>query len=50
MHIRARDYQFVGLDEATADPAFLRPDRYIGELGTSWIHRWAKTALGLFFR
>ena len=41
--IRARDYQFVSLDEATKDPAYLRPDNYVGELGTSWIHRWAKT-------
>ncbi len=41
--IRARDYRFVGLDEATSDPAFLRRDDFAGELGTSWIHRWAKT-------
>lgn len=41
--IRARDYRFVGLDEATSDPAYLRPDHYAGELGTSWIHRWAKS-------
>ncbi len=40
--IRAREYRFVTLDEAVADPAYLRPDGYIGEWGTSWIHRWAK--------
>lgn len=40
--IRGRSYRFVTLDEAVADPAYLRPDGYIGELGTSWIHRWAK--------
>lgn len=22
---------------------YLRPDHYAGELGTSWIHRWART-------
>ena len=41
--IRARGYRFVSLDEATADPAYARPDHYAGELGTSWIHRWART-------
>lgn len=41
--IRARDYRFVSLDEATTDTAYLRPDSYAGELGFSWIHRWAKT-------
>lgn len=41
--IRARGYRFVSLAEATADPAYRRPDTYIGALGTSWIFRWAKT-------
>lgn len=41
--IRARGYRFVSLDEATSDPAYARPDHYAGELGTSWIHRWART-------
>ncbi len=41
--IRARDYQFVSLDEATKDPAYLRPDNYVGEFGKSWIFHWAKT-------
>ena len=40
--IRGRGYRFVTLDEAVADRAYLRPDGYVGELGTSWIHRWAK--------
>lgn len=40
--IRSRGYRFVTLDEAVADPAYLRPDGYFGELGTSWIHRWAR--------
>lgn len=41
--IRARNYQFVSLDEATKDPAYLRPDNYVGEFGASWIFHWAKT-------
>jgi len=41
--IRARGYRFVSLAEATSDPAYRRPDTYTGALGTSWIHRWAKT-------
>lgn len=40
--IRGRGYRFVTLDEAVTDPAYLRPDGYLGELGTSWIHRWAR--------
>jgi len=40
--IRGRGYRFVTLDEAVSDPAYLRPDGYLGELGTSWIHRWAR--------
>lgn len=40
---RTRDYRFVSLDEATMDPAYLRPDNYVGEFGTSWIFHWAKT-------
>ncbi|WP_341868565.1 polysaccharide deacetylase family protein [Noviluteimonas caseinilytica] len=41
--LRARGYRFVTLAEATRDPAYQRPDTYTGALGTSWIHRWAKT-------
>lgn len=41
--IRARGYRFVSLEEATSDPAYARRDDYAGELGTSWIHRWART-------
>lgn len=40
--IRAREYRFVTLDEAITDPAYRRPDGHTGDLGTSWIHRWAK--------
>lgn len=41
--IRARGYRFVTLDDATSDPSYRHPDTYTGELGTSWINRWAKT-------
>ncbi|MGH8104707.1 MAG: polysaccharide deacetylase family protein [Arenimonas sp.] len=40
--IRGRGYRFVSLDEAVTDPAYQRSDGYIGELGPSWIHRWAR--------
>jgi peptidoglycan/xylan/chitin deacetylase (PgdA/CDA1 family) len=42
--LRARGYRFITLDEAMRDPAYLRPDGYVGPLGTSWIHRWALAA------
>ncbi|HEX8385482.1 MAG TPA: polysaccharide deacetylase family protein [Rubricoccaceae bacterium] len=35
-----RGYRFVTLDEAMADPAYARPDEYVGRRGVSWIHRW----------
>jgi len=41
--MRARGYRFVSLAEATADPAYRHADTYTGALGTSWIHRWART-------
>lgn len=42
--LRARDYRFVGIDEAMRDPAYQRADEFTGALGTSWIHRWAISA------
>jgi len=41
--IRTRGYRFVTLAEATNDAAYRRTDTYTGALGTSWIHRWART-------
>jgi peptidoglycan/xylan/chitin deacetylase (PgdA/CDA1 family) len=41
--INAQGYRFVTLAEAASDPAYLHADSYTGTLGTSWIHRWAKT-------
>lgn len=42
--LRTRGYRFVDLDEALRDPAYQRPDAYMGALGTSWLHRWAMAA------
>ena len=36
-----RGYRFVELDEAMEDPAYARPNGYVGENGPSWLHRWA---------
>jgi peptidoglycan/xylan/chitin deacetylase (PgdA/CDA1 family) len=35
-------YRFVSLDEALEDPAYARPDPYVGRHGNSWLHRWAR--------
>ncbi|HYE95221.1 MAG TPA: polysaccharide deacetylase family protein [Rubricoccaceae bacterium] len=37
-----RGYRFVTLDEALRDPAYARPDPYVGRYGNSWLHRWAR--------
>jgi beta-lactamase regulating signal transducer with metallopeptidase domain len=47
--LRRRGYQFVTLDEATADPAYQQPDTYTGAWGISWLQRWAM-ARGAQFR
>lgn len=39
--IRARGYEFISLETALKDPAYRRPDAYLGKWGPSWIHRWA---------
>lgn len=39
--IRARGYEFISLETAMRDPAYQRPDAYLGKWGPSWIHRWA---------
>jgi peptidoglycan/xylan/chitin deacetylase (PgdA/CDA1 family) len=38
-----RGYRFVALEEALADPAYAREDRYVGG-GVNWLVRWATTA------
>jgi peptidoglycan/xylan/chitin deacetylase (PgdA/CDA1 family) len=40
--MRQRGYSFVTLDEATRDPAYLRPDTFAGN-GGSWLERTART-------
>jgi peptidoglycan/xylan/chitin deacetylase (PgdA/CDA1 family) len=42
--IAARGYRFVRLEEALADPAYARPDDYVGAWGISWLHHWEVTA------
>src|SRR5690606_22970894 len=37
-----RGYRFVSLDAALADPAYARPDPFVGRYGSSWLHRWAR--------
>ncbi len=39
--LERRGYRFVTLDEALTDPAYARPDTYVGTRGLSWLHRWA---------
>ena len=38
-----RAYRFVSLDQALRDPAYASPDRYVGDAGITWLHRWAMT-------
>ncbi len=38
-----RGYQFVSLEEALKDPAYKSPDRFTGDGGITWLHRWAIT-------
>jgi peptidoglycan-N-acetylglucosamine deacetylase len=40
---RQRGYTFISLDQALRDPAYRLPDRFVGEGGISWIHRWGQT-------
>jgi len=44
--LAARGYGFVSLDTALGDEAFRTPDRFVGNFGPSWLHRW-RVALGL---
>lgn len=39
--IRGRGYSFITMSEALRDPVYKRRDRYVGNRGLSWIHRWA---------
>jgi hypothetical protein len=44
--LAARGYGFVSLDAALRNDAFRTPDRFVGNFGPSWLHRW-RVALGL---
>jgi peptidoglycan/xylan/chitin deacetylase (PgdA/CDA1 family) len=39
----ARNYRFISLDAAMADPAYQTPDTYVGTYGPTWLFRWAKS-------
>ncbi|MCF0074583.1 polysaccharide deacetylase family protein [Dyadobacter sp. CY261] len=38
--LREKQYRFISLQEAMADPAYQLPLRYYGNAGFSWIYRW----------
>jgi peptidoglycan/xylan/chitin deacetylase (PgdA/CDA1 family) len=42
--LRGRNYRFVSLGKALEDPAYGRPDNYIGKAGVSWLFRWDHSA------
>ena len=42
--MKRRGYRIVTLDRALEDPAYQLPERYAGQGGFSWIHRWSMTA------
>ncbi len=37
----ARGYVFISIDEAMKDPVYHRPDTFDGEVGVTWLSRWA---------
>lgn len=39
-----RGYRFVSLEAAQSDPAYARPDDYVGRYGMSWLLRWGLAA------
>ncbi|MDQ1612964.1 MAG: hypothetical protein QOG00_2895 [Pyrinomonadaceae bacterium] len=46
--LRQRGYEFVTLDAALRDKAYEHRDTYTGEVGISWLQRWAITRGGKF--
>lgn len=36
-----RGYRTITLEEALKDPAYREPDLFTGDVGISWLHRWA---------
>jgi hypothetical protein len=41
--LKERGYSFVTLDDALADPAYSSRDRFVGDVGVSWLQRWLVT-------
>jgi peptidoglycan/xylan/chitin deacetylase (PgdA/CDA1 family) len=39
--MQKRGYVFISVDEALKDPAYSRPDSFDGEVGVTWLSRWA---------
>lgn len=39
--LERRGYAFVALEDALENPAYARPDTYVGPRGLSWLQRWA---------
>jgi CubicO group peptidase (beta-lactamase class C family)/peptidoglycan/xylan/chitin deacetylase (PgdA/CDA1 family) len=42
--LRARDVELVSLEQALTDPAYARPDGYVGGKGLSWLYRMEPTS------
>lgn len=38
--LRRHNYRFITLEEALTDKAYKIEDKYVGERGMSWLHRW----------
>ncbi|MGI9107645.1 MAG: polysaccharide deacetylase family protein [Pyrinomonadaceae bacterium] len=47
--MKRRGYEFITLDQALQDQAYAHKDAYTGEVGISWLQRWAITR-GMKFR
>ena len=46
--MKRRGYSFITLDKALSDKAYAHRDTYTGEVGISWLQRWAITRGGKF--
>ena len=40
--MQERGYVFISMDDAMKDPAYSRSDTFDGEVGVTWLSRWAK--------
>jgi len=38
-----RGYTFITIDQAQSDEAYKTPETMVGDFGTSWFDRWART-------